>query len=192
MNCLDLAQKLAAKANNKQTTVPMSPSLSHSCSRIASRTENIPQQTTDNQKPKVVKFALQPTKCHAYVPPFNRCFNDVNLRRYFERFLKERHLYSVVEFISEVENFKEHYPSTVKKQRQAHVDLIGKLGTLPSDYVNATHDASNEMSLLSVTSFDHCTALIMEELERREFHPFLDSPHYAKWVMKYHNVGNDN
>ena len=48
------------------------------------------------------------------------------------------------------------------------------------------------MSQVSITSFDECLSCLLKRLEEREFPHFLESPHYSKWTMKYHNVEDVN
>ena len=205
MDCIKLAQKLAAN-NGKNHSIPMSPSLAKKIqakpiqSKTISTNENIPSQGNQiNNKPDISIASSEkratfkiPSK-HKYIVEFQKVFTDKNLKRYFCRFARERSFYQVLEFIDGVAAYKElGIASSSEKQNKRHQAVITSFGSLPSDYQQAAITASKQMSQVSINSFDDCISCLLKRLEEREFPSFLESPHYSKWTMKYHNVEEYN
>lgn len=191
MSSLQLAEKLAAKAKPfSPYSSPMSPQAKKllpppAKSSLKSNNENSNSNATPlNTKPV---FKIQNNK-HGYVPPFSRVFSDKNLYHYFERFAWERQLIAILNFIDSCKKYQEKYPSTTQKQIEKYNEIMQKLGLLPSDYVNSVVEAHDEMKDISPNSFDTCLNMIMDKLEKEEYSIFIDSPHFAKWTLKYYNT----
>jgi len=200
MDCIQLAQKLAAN-NGKPHSIPMSPSLAKKTqpkplpNKGVINNENVSSQgnqlnnkidISSSSSEKKPKFNL-PAK-HKFIVEFNKVFTDKNLKRYFCRFARERNFYQILEFIDGVAAYKELGVASAEKQNKRHQAVITSFGSLPSDYQQSAITASKQMSHVSLSSFDECVACLLKRLEEREFPLFLDSPHYSKWTMKYHNV----
>ncbi|OHT07380.1 hypothetical protein TRFO_24467 [Tritrichomonas foetus] len=196
MSCLELAEKLAAKnkpANGQ--SLPMAPcsrrlqpSPSKSSRNASSKTENI-----DSEANLIPTMVMKPVirlhqSNHDYVPPFSRVFTDKNLYHYFERYAWEKQLIVILNFITACNKYKEKFPTSSSKQKARHSEIVQQLGLLPSDYVNAVIPAHGEMQKVSANSFDACLKIIESKLESNEYDSFLESPHFAKWTLKYYNT----
>lgn len=190
MSSLQLAEKLAAKAKSSSPFAsPMSPQAKKLAlpAKPAIKVNN--ENSSTNAAPPISKPVVKiQIKKHDYVPPFSRVFSDKNLFHYFERFAWERQLIAILNFIDSCKKYQEKFPSSTQKQTEKHKEIMQKLGLLPSDYVNSVIEAHDEMKTISANSFDTCLKLIMDKLEKDEYSTFIDSPHFAKWTLKYYNT----
>lgn len=194
MNCLKLAEKLAAKSNKNFSNSPISPPTrkvepaNRSNPSLGIENTEVGNESNESEmKPRRIQF-LEGDK---YVPPFSRIFTDKNLHHYFARYCWERHLIAVLDFLDSIAKYKDKFPQNRDRQLARHQDIMHQLGLLPADYINATVSASEEMRNVSITSFDQCSTMLKEYLQKREFKAFLDSSHYIKWTLKYYNTEKD-
>ena len=185
MDCLALAQKLAAKNQQKQTT--LTPISKKRVTRpVIAQSENADDNTLPKNEGKKAHFgAIAPTR---YIPPISTVFTDENLNRYFKRFLAQRKCESVIEFIESTYEYKKNFPSVPEKQVKAHRSIVEKLGTLPSQFIKAATSGSDAMTSVSANSFDKCDEYLLSALNEREYKSFTESELFSKWILKYHNV----
>lgn len=195
MSSLQLAEKLAAKSNQFS---PFSSPMSPVAKKLTIQPKRSPLKANNENSNSNVKIAaLKPvlkiqSNKHDYIPPFSRVFSDKNLFHYFERFAWENQLIAILNFIDSCKKYQEKYPSNKQKQIEKHKEIMQKLGLLPSDYVNSVIEAHEQMQEISPNSFDNCLNIIMGKLEKDEYSNFIDSPHFAKWTLKYYNTEMDS
>ena len=191
MSSLKLAEKLANKAKpGSQMSSPMFPvarkcPLQPSRSSFKANNENANANFSCSKSKPVFKI---PNQKHDYVPPFSRVFSDKNLYHYFEKFALENQLIEILNFINSCKKYQEKYPSNTQKQIEKHKEIMQKLGLLPSEYVNSVVGAHEDMQKVSPNSFDKCLNMIMTKLENEKYADFIESPHFAKWTLKYYNT----
>ena len=185
MDCLALAQKLAAKNQQKQAT--LTPISNKRVTRpVIAHSENADDNSLPKNGDKKAHFGtIAPTH---YVPPISTVFTDVNLNRYFKRFLAQGKCESVIDFIESTYEYKKNFPSAPEKQVKAHRSVVEKLGTLPSQFIKAATSGSGEMTSVSANSFDKCDEYLLAGLNEREYESFTESELFSKWILKYHNV----
>ncbi|EAY09858.1 hypothetical protein TVAG_259390 [Trichomonas vaginalis G3] len=196
MDCVSLAKRLAAK--RASSNAPISP-VKHRLSVDApplptkreNRTpskENIPDNPIFLSDTKGVLSDSNSDYYH-YVPPIERIFEDANLHRYFKRFLAERKLESVLDFLENARNYKKQFPSVPAQQIKKHRAVVEQLGRIPASFLKSASKGSHKMSSVTAESFDDTIFYILEELNEKEYHSFSNSVLFTKWVLKYHNCG---
>ena len=187
MNCLDLAKKLASKNQQKQTT--LAPISNKKVTKpLVSHSENQDSNVEVQNKGKKAHFGSSVSVSTHYIPPISHVFEDMNLNRYFKRFLAQRKCDSVIDFIEFANAYKKNFPSAPERQVKAHRAVVEKLGTLPSQFIKSATAGSAEMSTVSINSFDKCIESLLSALNEREYRSFTETELFSKWILKYHNV----
>ena len=187
MDCINLARKLASKGQQKQTT--LTPISNKKVAKpVVANSENLDSNSRHDKNEKKAHFGLTVSSSTHYIPPIAHVFEDINLNRYFKRFLSQRKCDSVIDFIEYVHSYKSHFPSVPDRQVKAHRQVVEKLGTLPSQFIKAATSGSIEMSSVSANSFDKCVESLLNALNEREYRAFTESELFSKWILKYHNV----
>ena len=200
MSCLELAKRLANKrvSLNSSAFAPspkkyekkhlkvkkssIDPKTFTPQTTISSENEdaNIPTKT-------VLKPVIRLQEKHDYIPPFSRIFTDKKLYHYFKKYITEKHLAPILMFCKSVKKFKEQFYSKEEKRYSRFQKIYEKYNRLPSHYVNAEL-LEHGMTMITPNSFDRCINFVFKVLQEREFNQFLDSRHYIKWILKYHNT----
>ena len=187
MDCLSLAKKLASKNQQKQTT--LTPISNKKVAKpVVANSENLDSNSKLDKNEKKAHFGPNVSSSTHYIPPIQMVFDDINLNRYFKRFLSQRKCDSVIDFIEYVYSYKKYFPTVPDRQVKAHRQVVEKLGTLPSQFIKAATAGSTEMSSVSVNSFDKCVDSLLKALNEREYRAFTESELFSKWILKYHNV----
>jgi len=184
MESLAIAQRLAKKSGSKATVCPISHKVIKS--NCVKNSENEPRNGIGGGMKKP-HFAA-PTQNGVFIPPIATAFSDENLKRYFKRFLEERKLGKIFEFIECVDSYRETFPENPEKQTSRHRYVVEMLGTLPSNFLKTVSMVSKDMASVTKNSFDSCVCLILKSLNEREYQAFLDSELFSKWILKYHNI----
>lgn len=186
MDPIALAQRLANKGPRTQVTLaPVSNRFS--TKKIVAKGENDDCNAL-NGNDKRTHFDLNTADGVHYIPPIEQIFTDENLMRYFRRFLTERKVESVLDFIECAKEYKANYPANPQKQVKMHRVVMEKLGTLPSNFIKITSASHVEMNRVGKSSFDKTNDLLLHALNDKEYQAFLKCPYFSKWILKYHNV----
>jgi len=186
MDCLQLARRLANKVNSKATLSPTSTkqvTLHYSPSLLeenSSDCEDNPYNEIWEKRNPHIK-----TKQH---PPISYVFEDLVYKKYFKKFLFERKMSHILDFIDFAKDYEKSYPVCPEKQVRMHRQVIEKLGTLPSHLIKVSASASDDMSIVSKKSFRSCIEALLVNINEREYKSFIQSDHYIKWTLKYVNI----
>lgn len=196
MDCVALAKRLAARRASTNAT-PLSP-VTH---RKSVDVMPLPKKKEDRKQKENVSdnpIFLSDTKgvlsdsnsdYFHYVPPIDRIFEDANLHKYFKKFLMERKLESILDFLDIAINYKKNFPTNPNQQVKKHRYVVEQLGSIPAVFLKAASKGSTKMSAVSYDSFDDCIQAILDEMKLKEYHAFSNSVYYTEWVLKYHNCG---
>ena len=184
MDSLSIAERLSKKSNSRTTVAPVSVK-KLSDIKFSSKTENIDQNLPLDQKKKLrFNIEIKPTNA----PPISEVFSDEKLKKYFTKFLTERKLGIVIQFIDYVAEYRNNFPESPEKQVSQHRFLIELLGSLPNQFVKIAATVSRDMTSINKNSFDSFIALLISALHEREYKSFLNSEHFSKWRLKYQNI----
>ncbi|KAH0793519.1 hypothetical protein GPJ56_002566 [Histomonas meleagridis] len=190
MDCLLLAEKLASKNNTKHTSIAPTPKTRIAPKKPTQTRKNKENVNSNNQTSVIMKPMIRLDEMkHDYIPPFTRIFTDKNLYHYFKRYIEEKKLSSILKFLETVKKFKDQFYSHEERRYSRHQKIIQRLQNLPKEYLKSVPvESLQKQTAITPSFFDRCVDNVMKVLQEREFASFIDSDHYIKWTLKYHNT----
>ena len=185
MNCLNLAKRLALKNKSHIALAPVKIKTIEEIDKFEFQDSNIINPYEDLF---FIDEEEEKEFIYRYIPPISYIFIDPVYKKYFYRFLKDRKLDNVLDYIDFVNQYRKTYPKTPEQQVKDHKKIMEKLVSLPSRFIKVVTSTMDENINISNNYLDNFINIIVDNLNEKEYNSFISSDYFTEWLLKYKNI----